>query len=85
VKLKWEDAMVLIKEIRKQTYRTTDYEEKFLSGFESVDRAQQGIGEFGQHSAPLTSKQGNFLQMIYQKATGGGIYERRQFIGRTNQ
>jgi len=63
--VKYEDALTLIDEIRKQNFKGNDWEQGFMQDIEL-----RGFG--------LIIKQRKALEGIYEKAVGGGIYERRE-------
>lgn len=58
------EAKTLIAEIKKLNPKLNDWEREFISN---------------QYSAP-SPKQAACLLKIYEKATGGGVYQRRQYI-----
>jgi hypothetical protein len=62
-----QDALVLIDEIRKQKFKPTDWEANFIQSIEM-------------RKYDLSQKQSLALNKIYEKATGGGNYQRRQYI-----
>lgn len=57
-----------IKAIEETSYKPNDWEDKFLNDIR---------GKF-----VLTEKQSEVLGKIYEKSTGGGQYQNRQYFGR---
>jgi hypothetical protein len=62
-----QDARTLIAEINKLAYKATDWEEKFLQSI-----AARGFS--------LSTKQSKALMSIYEKATNGGMFQKREYI-----
>jgi hypothetical protein len=61
--MKLSDALILIDEIRKQGYYPNDWEKDFIT---SIELRKSG----------LSYKQQKYLEAIYEKAVGGGRYQR---------
>lgn len=61
------NALAIISEIRKLNPKLNNWEQGFIDDLEDM-----GLS--------LSNKQENCLLKIYEKATGGGTYQRRQYI-----
>lgn len=65
--MKNQDALILIDEIRKTSYRCNSWEKDFLIDIELYKK-------------PLSKKQAKCLTAIYEKSQGAGIYQKREYI-----
>lgn len=63
-----KDAQIIIAEIEKLNYKPNDFEKGFMASI--------------RNSPWITQKQSGCLMAIYGKATGGGIYEKKQYFKR---
>lgn len=62
----FQDTLAIMTEIKKLNPKLNDWEKGFLGNI-LIHRK-------------ISKKQENCLIKIYEKATGGGIYQRRQYI-----
>jgi hypothetical protein len=62
-----QDALILIDAIKKADYKLNDWENEFLQNI-AMRRSQ------------LSAKQDKALTSIYEKANGGGIFQKREYI-----
>lgn len=60
------EAMILIAEIDKLGYKYDSFEAQFIESL-------------GQRKTQLSPKQSKWLQQIYAKAVGGGIFAKREY------
>ena len=65
-----KDALTLVNEIRKLSPNLNTIEGQFVAAVEVMCAK----------NLRLSRKQGDWLTRIYQRAAGGGIYQRKQFI-----
>lgn len=65
-----KDAAILIEEIDELEYAMNEWEESFMTG----------IRDWVDGGMDLSTKQGDCLQKIYGKASGGGDYQEREKI-----
>lgn len=63
-----QDALLLVTEIKKFSEKLNDWEKQFL-------------GNVCGHRV-VSHKQSAILQRIYEKATGGGMWEQKQYFKR---
>lgn len=63
-----EQAKTVLEYIRQLDYKPNPWENKFLIDMEEIQQAK------------LSAKQSFALMNIYEKASGGGKYERKEFI-----
>ena len=64
-----QDAFILIAAIEKLDYKANEWEKEFL---QNIEMCRYG----------LSSKQAKVLTSIYDKASGGGIFQKREYIKR---
>ena len=65
----YDEALILIDNIRQSKYKANQWESDFMTSIELRNPNQ-----------PITFKQMKCLLRVYERSTGGGKYQRKQYI-----